>query len=73
MAFVDNQVGKILEVLDAGPEEVRDDTLVILFGDHGFHLGDHGKWTKHTNLEQAVRVPLIIAPPRGWFVSGVLV
>jgi arylsulfatase A-like enzyme len=37
---------------------------VILWGDHGFHLGDHGQWAKHTNIEQASRVPMIIHDPR---------
>jgi len=37
--------------------------VVVLWGDHGFHLGDHGLWTKHTNFEQATRIPLIFAGP----------
>ena len=40
--------------------------MVILWGDHGFHLGDHGLWTKHTNFEQAVRSPMIISAPKGF-------
>jgi iduronate 2-sulfatase len=37
--------------------------IVVLWGDHGFHLGDLGIWTKHTNYEQANRIPLLISAP----------
>ena len=39
-------------------------TIIVLWGDHGFHLGDHSMWTKHTNFEQSTRSPLIIKDPR---------
>jgi iduronate 2-sulfatase len=42
---------------------LADNTIVVLWGDHGWHLGDHGMWCKHTNYEQAVRSPLIFAAP----------
>ena len=38
-------------------------TIVLLWGDHGYHLGDHGMWCKHSNYEQANRIPLMFAGP----------
>ncbi len=61
VSFVDAQIGRVLSQLEE--LELADSTIVILWGDHGFHLGDHGLWTKHTNFEQANRIPLIIAAP----------
>lgn len=61
MSYMDAQVGRVLDALDR--YGLSDDTIVLLWGDHGFHLGDHGIWTKHTNFEQATRIPLIIAAP----------
>lgn len=60
-AFVDAQIGKVLDELDR--LQLSENTIVVLWGDHGFHLGDLGIWTKHTNYEQANRIPLIIAAP----------
>jgi iduronate 2-sulfatase len=60
-AFVDAQVGRVMEALDR--HRLRERTVVVLWGDHGFHLGDHGQWGKHTNFEQAARNPLIISAP----------
>ncbi len=42
---------------------LANNTIVVLWGDHGFHLGDLGIWTKHTNYEQANRIPILIAAP----------
>jgi len=47
-------VGKILDAFDAAPQAVRDDTLMLFLSDHGYHLGDHNLWTKHTNYEQGL-------------------
>jgi iduronate 2-sulfatase len=60
-SYVDAQIGKVLDALD--DHQLADNTIVVLWGDHGFHLGDHSYWTKHTNYEQANRIPLIIAAP----------
>lgn len=61
VTYVDAQVGKVLDALKR--EGLDKNTIVVLWGDHGWHLGDHGIWTKHTNFEQAVRQPLIFAGP----------
>lgn len=60
-SFVDAQIGLVLSALrDSGAER---NTLVVLWSDHGFHLGEHGLWGKTTNYEVDTRVPLIIARP----------
>lgn len=61
VSYVDAQIGRVLDELDH--QQLADDTIVVLWGDHGFHLGDHGYWTKHTNYEQANRIPLLMVAP----------
>ncbi len=61
VSYVDAQIGKLLKKLDE--LGIADNTIVCLWGDHGWHLGDHGLWCKHTNFEQAARAPLIIRAP----------
>lgn len=60
-SYVDAQIGKVLDALRT--EGLDQNTIVVLWGDHGYHVGDHGTWCKHTNFEEAVRVPLIIRAP----------
>lgn len=60
-SYVDAQIGRVLDALDR--LGLAEKTIVVLWGDHGFHLGDHGIWTKHTNYEQATRIPLLIVAP----------
>ncbi|MEC8306189.1 MAG: sulfatase-like hydrolase/transferase, partial [Planctomycetota bacterium] len=60
-SYVDAQIGRVLDGLEElGLDE---NTIVVLWGDHGFHLGDLGIWTKHTNYEQANRIPILIRAP----------
>ncbi len=59
VTFIDRQVGKVLDELDS--LGLRDNTVIVLWGDHGWHLGDHNMWCKHTNYEQATRAPLIFS------------
>jgi iduronate 2-sulfatase len=61
MSFADAQIGRVMEALDR--LHLAQNTIVVLWGDHGWHLGDHGYWTKHTNYEQANRIPLLISAP----------
>jgi iduronate 2-sulfatase len=61
LSYMDAQVGKVLDALHR--LDLDKNTIVILWGDHGYHLGDHGAWTKHTNYEQANRIPLLIVAP----------
>ncbi|MBK1879332.1 sulfatase [Pelagicoccus mobilis] len=60
-SYMDAQIGRVLTALDE--LELTDNTIVVLWSDHGFHLGDHGSWTKHSNYEQANRIPLIFSAP----------
>ena len=61
VSYMDAQVGRVIDALDE--TGLADNTVVVLWGDHGWHLGDHGMWCKHTNYEQAARIPLIVIAP----------
>lgn len=61
VSYVDALIGDVLEQVTL--LGLQDDTTIILVSDHGFHLGEHNFWTKHTLLKTALRVPLIISGP----------
>lgn len=60
-SYVDAQIGRLLHEL--GRLGLRDRTVIVLWGDHGWHLGEHGLWCKHTNFEDATRSLLIASSP----------
>jgi arylsulfatase A-like enzyme len=61
VSYTDAQIGKVIAALEK--KGVLNNTIIVLWGDHGWHLGDHGLWCKHTNFEQATHSPLIIFDP----------
>ncbi len=61
VSFADAQVGKVMAELER--LGLRENTIVVLWGDHGYKLGDYGAWCKHTNLEIDAHVPLIVSVP----------
>jgi len=61
VTYIDAQVGRLMAELEA--TGLMDDTIVILWGDHGFALGENQRWCKGTNFEADTRVPLIIRTP----------
>jgi len=62
VSYVDAQIGKVLSEL--GSLGLRENTIVVLIGDHGWHLGEHGLWSKFTNYEEALKAPMIVSAPR---------
>ncbi|MEM0969496.1 MAG: sulfatase-like hydrolase/transferase, partial [Verrucomicrobiota bacterium] len=58
VTYIDRQIGRLLAQVD------WETTVVVLWSDHGWHLGEHSAWGKMTNYEVATRVPLLIAAPR---------
>ena len=73
VSFVDAQVGRVLDELKRlGLDK---NTVVVLWSDHGYQLGEHGMWCKHTNFETSTRAPMILSVPgqRKGLVSDALV
>lgn len=61
VSYVDAQIGLVLDELKR--LELDDDTIVVLWGDHGWNLGDHKLWCKHVTFETSLRTPLIVKVP----------
>lgn len=61
VSFADAQVGRLIEALEES--SANENTIVVLWGDHGWHLGEHAVWGKHTLFEESLRSPLIISCP----------
>ncbi len=61
VSMMDAQVGKLLDALEKAG--LRENTIVVLWGDHGWKLGEYGMWSKHSNSELDTRSPLIISAP----------
>tara|TARA_B100000212_G_scaffold11841_1_gene8548 strand:- start:12 stop:1403 length:1392 start_codon:yes stop_codon:yes gene_type:complete len=61
VSYVDAQVGRIMKTLDQ--LDIRKNTVVVLWGDHGWHLGEHNFWGKHNVMHLSTRSPLIVSTP----------
>ena len=61
VSYTDALIGRVLDELDR--LGLRENTIVVLWGDHGWKLGEHGMWCKHTNFELDTHVPLLISAP----------
>lgn len=61
VSYVDEHVGMLIEKLEACG--AADDTIILLWGDHGWHLGEHSIWGKHALFEESLHAPLIIVSP----------
>jgi arylsulfatase A-like enzyme len=61
ISYADAMVGRLIDALDASGRADR--TIVVLWSDHGFHLGEKGRWTKMTLWEESLHVPFIVVAP----------
>ena len=61
VSYMDAQIGRLIKGLEE--TGLSKNTVVVLWGDHGYYLGDYGEWCKHTTYEVAAKVPLIISSP----------
>ena len=63
VSFVDHYIGEVIKALENSP--YADNTIVVLWGDHGYHIGEKNRFAKHSLWEETSRVPLIIRTPGG--------
>lgn len=63
VSYADAQVGRLVARLDAAG--LSDSTTIVVWGDHGWHLGEHAVWGKHTLFDRSLHAPLLIVPPGG--------
>ena len=61
VSFVDAMLGQLMDALEKNG--IADNTIVVLWGDHGWKLGDYGNWCKHSNMEFDTNAPLMISAP----------
>jgi arylsulfatase A-like enzyme len=61
VSYTDSQIGKLLDELDR--LEISNNTIVVLWGDHGWNLGEHTLWCKHSCYETSMQIPLIVRAP----------
>jgi iduronate 2-sulfatase len=62
VSYMDAQLGRVLDELDT--LGLSENTIVVLWGDHGWKLGEHDRWCKHSNVEDDTRAPLLISSPK---------
>ncbi len=68
VSFTDANVGRLLDALQR--TGLADNTIVVLWGDHGWQLGEHGMWNKHSCFETSMHSPLLISAPNETIMSG---
>ncbi len=61
VSYTDAQIGKVLDELDR--QGLTKNTVIVLWGDHGWKLGEHGEWAKHSNFENDTNAPLLMYAP----------
>ncbi|CAG2161663.1 unnamed protein product, partial [Oppiella nova] len=61
VSYIDDQIGQVLQKLN--DKQLANNTIIMLLGDHGWSLGEHNEWSKYSNFDVSVRVPLIISMP----------